>query len=111
MSDRSLVAPIALGIALTGWPACDNVQQESLKFPENELPVVHIFRHQFKPHGQDRFGSGVTGVCLYLLLKKDEEWSDERSHVTSRHVVLEVCTYYQVMLNILNLFKVSYLPD
>jgi len=50
MSDRSLVAPIALGIALTG----------------------------------------VTGVCLYLLLKKDEEWSDERTHVTSRHVVLEV---------------------
>jgi len=50
MSDRSLVAPIALGIALTG----------------------------------------VTGVCLYLLLKKEEDWSDERSHVTSRHVVLEV---------------------
>jgi len=51
MSDRSLVAPIALGIALTG----------------------------------------VTGVCLYLLLRKDEEWSNENSsHITSRHVVLEV---------------------
>ena len=24
MSDRSLVAPIALGIALTGWPAARN---------------------------------------------------------------------------------------
>ena len=51
----------------------------------------------------------MTGVCLYLLLKKDEEWSDERSHVTSRHVVLEVCTYHH--LKILKLFKVSYLPD
>jgi len=51
IADRSLVAPIALGIALTG----------------------------------------VTGVCLYLLLRKDEEWSNENSsHITSRHVVLEV---------------------
>ena len=94
MSDRSLVAPIALGIALTGWPAACNADGNlGIIFSDiiTSSPRIDYNFRSAIPVNTDFFGPGVTGVCLYLLLKKDEDWSDERSHVTSRHVVLEVC--------------------
>ena len=34
--------------------------------------------------------AGATGLCLYLLLRKEEEWEEVKDAVASRQVAIDV---------------------
>ena len=65
MSDRSLVAPIALGIALTGWLAYCNNATGNLEMSW-KLVANCILRRQSKSHGQYHLWFDVTLVQEWL---------------------------------------------